>query len=1044
MSATPIVQHTLCKYETYAIINNNVRIPMNPRYLTPLLKDDNRLITSYTSDVIESVMDKEYARIGDLEFTISIEVVEKEVSAKDFLDQYIIPRGNYKNVEDLTKLISIASCSKGLLLSVYYMLYYADDDDIIDLSFLDNIDSMNEADLYNVVLNTMENLYLEENPIKYEDYIPTIEVDEMDVYSPHGDSDTYKYNSNDELIIGTHETSTYRNTIDLNTTDLTYKGIVKDEIVYDDVEINVFKKDKDANLISSYIATDFDSDNNPTRWTITINNGMSSNGNAFGYWNKTRVNTGNAYNYTKQHILFKDYYYDEYDNYSDTIGKLMTITKDGVIRNNTTDLTIILPAGTRFMYKYRFKGTNTNDDTYEIPYEVKIEPGDVWKMPNGLGETSNYESRYDSILNLVTMAIMSGQPKEWACGSFEHSDSAAGVRMTIYVERVSRKWWSEYKEDLELGNIRYTYDESLYTNESRNIPFSINNIQKTKALTFYAGSTFGGSGYIKNNTELTKIHFDEIILNAEGMKLIQVTKNKVIDVIITKVVEIAYTVFKTIQTIVTGIFNWFKGLFTKEETVATTEYRTETITETEQRTVTYTEYERNLIHHTIIIRNIDILPGEMYRFGATYTDNSGKQFNFDEYSTCTISFVNHSGFGESAVSTYDFTVQPASDSIGVNNTVLVQDAKIKINSILTLTPDMFTTSASGFGYTDDKKKVYVHKSGSTYLVDFYTNMYWSVDGASHNAIVQWQKSITKKKYDQLTSATSNGTDPLSKMFYFSSSNGNNSYIKSLSFRKNPAAEIESVNKHDGKVSNVTDVRLLPVWNNSTASYDFTIQTNKIIVSPANTAFSSTGNISITNKYILDIYLKDTFIKKIGNLAARDLIIPIKQDAIDTGFVWDNATNETVVDNVLYHINNAYSIINNLKIKFGKPDGISDDLLSGFINFVRWFFGAEISNFNTIKSDVMFMLENTDIHIYVPEFSNTKPYVTTTFVDIITPSMRENNCFSWNTTSTEVLANTDIAHCNVYTPTAATPAKLVTPITEYELYYYNGSIYKRSN
>lgn len=179
--AEPIKQHLVESWDIYSIVygsgNSKEKIPLNPRYLIPLLKNDKTAIASY-SGPIEQTYETNYASYGDLKYTLTIEVIENEMSLSDFIEKVLLKKYSVNNHSTIQKLLSLSACTKSLILSVIYLLYVSDDDNILfDLSELDNI-----SELYKYTLNKLNSMMVEENPVKLAaaNYIPKIESEDFD------------------------------------------------------------------------------------------------------------------------------------------------------------------------------------------------------------------------------------------------------------------------------------------------------------------------------------------------------------------------------------------------------------------------------------------------------------------------------------------------------------------------------------------------------------------------------------------------------------------------------------------------------------------------------------------------------------------------------------------------------------------------------------------------------------------------------------------------------------------------------------------------
>ena len=1073
MAATPIVQHTICKYETYAIINDNEKIPMNPRYLLPILKADERLIRSYDGDVIESVLDQTYFTLGDQDFKVSIEVVEKEVTSDDFFNNYILPNGNYKNVEDLMKLISIASCSKGLLLSVYYMLYYSDEQEIINLSFLDNINTMNECDLYDIVLNTMEKLVLLENPIKYQDYIPTIEVDQMDLYNPNGDrQDAYHYDGETlgdaiPINIATNVQS-YKNTYTFES-NIIYFDEWKDlQVEASDIESEILGVDKTAGLIDYYEPSETSQlSGETTKWKIVIRNGINSDGIAYGYWNKTGIRGNSSDNYLskeKSYGLFGKsiQYFDDLISTVALDGKLMTITKDGTIINNTDNLTIIIPAGTLFAFKHRFYTIDdgwftsgrmlfdNRDKFYSLPAEIKIPPHNSWKMPNG-DNSSTYYSRNNGnvLISKYTEYVTNGtyEVKEhFNAGSFVHNDTPT----VFYVER-SDRWWSEYENDFELGSMTdlgYYVDENNNESDTKR-KIRINKDAKMRALTFYPGGIFGTNGYIKNNTRYTKVLIPELTINAVGIKMIKLTGYKVVDYVITTVVQTAVKVYNVIKNALKAAWDWFTGLFTKEETVESVEYVTETVETHETRREPFYYTQQQTLYHTIKIKNIILDANDIYYFGGEFKDEYGNTVMLSDYSTCTLSI------GQS-----DIVIIPAitdEDRNKIKYSLKVDNNGMHIPVKLSVTNGMVATKEADFGIDEDKKPVLFtlgdFSPGNLYSkLYFYTNAEWTYNSKHYYGYGKFHINIDDNgNIDEVLSlindlyTPSSIYDPICKFV----KSANATFVSSIKFERTNTV-IDSVNTGNGRSAELPVLFLDAVTKQTDDSgdYDLYIQNNKVTLGPANCAMSKSGNISIKNRYKLTLTLNENFIARIGSEAAKNNLLKVTSNSnIHNGFVWNHTTNETVVANTLYHINLFSYVIDSFVIKINKPNTTSSD-------------------YSAIADDAMFLFDGAEISIVVKTTDNVKPpydYDTTT--DIVNGVLTAYNGGYWNSNivlnangendnkslmkyklSMQVANDNVDSDANLTAEQKAETKNNMQPVlygkipTAYDLYYYNGNIY----
>ena len=1073
MAATPIVQHTICKYETYAIINDNEKIPMNPRYLLPILKADERLIRSYDGDVIESVLDQTYFTLGDQDFKVSIEVVEKEVTADDFFNNYILPNGNYKNVEDLMKLISIASCSKGLLLSVYYMLYYSDEQEIINLSFLDKINTMNECDLYDIVLNTMEELVLLENPIKYQDYIPTIEVDQMDLYNPNGDrQDAYHYDGETlgdviPINVATNVFS-YKNTYTFESNTLYFDEWKDLKIEASDIESEILDVDKADNLISSYeVSESSQVSGEPLKWKIVIRNGIDSIGKAYGYWNKTGIRGSSVDNYltTKEETVlwgiigrYKQYF-DDVNSTVTLDGKLMTITKDGTIINNTDNLTIIIPAGTPFAFKHRFYTVDKSwhsserivfdnrDEFYYLPAEIKIPPHNSWKMPNGDNSSSYYRYEPDSdayvaYINNGTYSIK----EHFNAGSFAHNNSF----ITFYVER-SDRWWSEYENDFELGSMTdlgYCVDGNNNEIDTKRA-IRINKDAKMRALTFYPGGIFGTNGYIKNNTRYTKVLIPELTINAVGMKMIKLTGYRVVDYVITTVVQTAVKVYNVIKNALKAAWDWFTGLFTKEETVESVEYVTETVETHETRTEPFYYTQQQTLYHTIKIRNIVLDANDIYYFGGVFTDENGETVTISDFSTCTLSL------GQS-----DIVVIPAitdEDRNKIKNSLKVDNNGIHIPVKLSVTNGMVATKEADFGVDEDKKPVLLKlgdlsPSNLYTQLCFYTNAEWTYNSKHYYGYGKFHINIDNNANmneilllinDLYT--PSSIYDPICKFV----KSANATFVSSIKFERTNTV-IDSVNTGNGQSAELPVLFLDAVTKQADDSgdYELYIQNNKVTLGPANCAMSKSGNISIKNRYKLTLTLNENFISRIGSEAAKNNLLKVTNNSnIHNGFVWNHTTNETVVANTLYHINLFSYVIDSFIIKINKPNTTSSD-------------------YSTIADDAMFLFDGAEISIVVKTTDDVKsPYTYDATTNIVNGVLTAYNGGYWESNivmnangendnkslmkyklSMQVANDNVDSDVNLTAEQKAETKNNMQPVlygkipTVYDLYYYNGNIY----
>ena len=1068
MAATPIVQHTICKYETYAIVNDNEKIPMNPRYLLPILKADERLIRSYDGDVIESVLDQTYFTLGDQDFKVSIEVVEKEVTADEFFNNYILPNGNYKNVEDLMKLISIASCSKGLLLSVYYMLYYSDEQEIINLSFLDKINTMNECDLYDIVLNTMEKLVLLENPIKYQDYIPTIEVDQMDLYNPNGDrQDAYHYDGETlgdaiPINIATNVQS-YKNTYTFESNILYFDEWKDLQVEASDIESEILDADKTAGLIHSYETSETSQvSGEPLKWKIVIRNGIDSIGKAYGYWNKTGIRGSSVDDYlsTKESFILGGFagkfkqYFDDIDSTVTLDGKLMSITKDGTIINNTDNLTIIIPAGTPFAFKHRFYTVNESwysssesivfdnrDKFYYLPAEIKIPPHNSWKMPNGDNSSTYY--KYESDLDAYVKYVLNGTyeiKEHFNAGSFAHS----GSLITFYVER-SDRWWSEYENDFELGSMTdlgYYVDENNNESDTKR-KIRINKDAKMRALTFYPGGIFGTNGYIKNNTRYTKVLIPELTINAVGIKMIKLTGYKVVDYVITTVVQTAVKVYNVIKNALKAAWNWFTGLFTKEETVESVEYVTETVETHETRREPFYYTQQQTLYHTIKIKNIILDANDIYYFGGEFTDENGETVTLSDFSTCTLSI------GQS-----DIVVIPAitdEDRNKIKDSLKVDNNGMHIPVKLSIADDMVTEDDEAFGVGEDKKPV-LFKFGVPTILYFYANVEWTYNSKHYYGYGKFH--ITIDIFDNASEIVSLLNDLLIPDKYYNPisnfvKSANATFVSSIKFEKTNTP-IDSVNTGSGQLAELPILFLDAVTKQTDDSgdYELYIQNNKVTLGPANRAMSKSGNISIKNRYKLTLTLNENFIARIGSEAAKNNLLKITNNSnIHNGFVWNHTTNETVVANTLYHINLFSYVIDSFVIKINKPNTSSSD-------------------YSTIVNDAMFLFDGAEISIVIKTTDDVKsPYVYDTTTDIVNGVLTAYNGGYWNSNivlnangendnkslmkyklSMQVANDNVDSDANLTAEQKAETKNNMQPVlygkipTAYDLYYYNGNIY----
>ena len=126
-SKATVVETESTKYfYIYEISCDGVVIPFNPKYLISYLLNDKLLLQSYSGDVYESVRGT-WGTLGTgdqtIQFSLTLEVNTIRLSISELIDA-IYNNYNFNSIENVRKLILLAACSKAMLISLLYLIFY--------------------------------------------------------------------------------------------------------------------------------------------------------------------------------------------------------------------------------------------------------------------------------------------------------------------------------------------------------------------------------------------------------------------------------------------------------------------------------------------------------------------------------------------------------------------------------------------------------------------------------------------------------------------------------------------------------------------------------------------------------------------------------------------------------------------------------------------------------------------------------------------------------------------------------------------------------
>jgi len=452
--ATPIKQHTIETYNIYSIVYGNdestrTKIPMDPRYLIPLLKNDERLIAAYRDDITKSIENYQYASIGELNLTLTVNVVDNEMSIEDFINNVLFTRYDYDNYDSIVKLLSIAACTKALLLSTLFVLYYGDytaNEDLINLKFLDYIEDDKEFSLYNYILTQLNSLLTTVNPVQAADYIPTIEVTEIDNFTS---SSLEKFGCELSNCVYVNQPSVYSNLKTLEGNHVYIEEITNVTATKQREFKEMFTLDIYYKNISSIEDT-----SEPDTWNVYLNDFPTALLMSL-YKNSITNNTKNltfifpkGFKYKYQHGLFKD---DRYD----TLEKAIVIKPGETVCLNQTVQEYYM-YGTSYYLDHPIQLDTSKDNYFTVQkfFDTK------WKMD--LYPDQNDESIQDVSFNeetdLGTLNVVSFN-KISTLSLLDGNKIQNNTKNTTFILPVGFKYkyektnWSFIKEERKTSNV---------------------------------------------------------------------------------------------------------------------------------------------------------------------------------------------------------------------------------------------------------------------------------------------------------------------------------------------------------------------------------------------------------------------------------------------------------------------------------------------------------------------------------------------------------------------------------------------------------------
>ena len=354
--ATKVEPESTKYFYVYEISCDGVIIPFNPNYLISYLVNDKVLLESYSGNVYQTVT-KTYAALGnrELEFSLTLKVNTVKITAKELID--IIYRNyDFDSIEDVKKLIIIASCSKAMLVSMLYLIFF----NLINKTDLEHISSLTYEDLYEFVLNMLKHSCLTENPLdtNFESYID--ELNRAECEFTDSDDKTVEY----ECVLNYDvNPNTYKNVVKIkgtsisydktNIVNLTHKTATWKDAYTDKYTEYVQLSDTAANTLTAHIKNDIA----PAKYNFTIDIGCLTVTNVVG---------------------------------SD-------IRKKIILKNNTED-TIVIPNAFKFsVYNYSilgwFKAADTSTTT-----EVILKPGDSVNLCEKVSNGNIYSNPFASYI----------------------------------------------------------------------------------------------------------------------------------------------------------------------------------------------------------------------------------------------------------------------------------------------------------------------------------------------------------------------------------------------------------------------------------------------------------------------------------------------------------------------------------------------------------------------------------------------------------------------------------------------------------------------